>query len=211
MVRAEPDERSDLDFLQHDNCNCRIGSRTGGCDPDPRLLSGRPPPAALLLVGNSLKPAKRLISSIAGRLVDPFWLCSALPCFWSGRRARRHRKKDGEEHRYWSAAENRRVGVAVSCGGMCCIWARSTPRRTWRGGEASRYSMSSARCHARWRCFPRITLIDCRPTSRSCGCAICEAVGWPNMPFVAIKSEEQQACRWRTGPARSWWLTARRR
>src|ERR1700757_2504590 len=38
--------------------------------------------------------------------------------------------KDGKQHRYWSVVENTRVARGAWCSGTCCIWARSTTRKS---------------------------------------------------------------------------------
>src|SRR6266478_5929565 len=44
------------------------------------------------------------------------------------------RRKDGKQHRYWSVVENTRVAGGAWCSDMCCTWAKSTTRRSWRAG-----------------------------------------------------------------------------
>jgi len=38
----------------------------------------------------------------------------------------KERRKDGQQHRYWSVVENTGVAGAAWCSGTCCTWARST-------------------------------------------------------------------------------------
>jgi hypothetical protein len=45
------------------------------------------------------------------------------------------RRKNGKQQRYWSVVESTRVAGGRWCSGTCCIWARSTTRRNWRGGS----------------------------------------------------------------------------
>ncbi len=54
------------------------------------------------------------------------------------------RKKDGKEHTYFSVVKNKRVHGKRVVQRQCCIWARSTPRRSGRG-------VSRLRCWTKYR------------------------------------------------------------
>src|SRR5712664_3834489 len=88
---------------------------------------------------------------------------------------RTERKKNGKTHHYWNVVENKRLegGRVVQrhvlylgeinssqadewCSGMCCISARSTPRRRRRGARRSKCLTRTPAVRERWRCFRRI-------------------------------------------------------
>ena len=82
----------------------------------------------------------------------------------------------------WQGApllEHRRESTAArwpgARSGTCCIWARSTPRRSGRGASRSRCSTRTLSRRARCRCFPRIALTKPWWTTRSCAVSVAAA------------------------------------
>ena len=64
-------------------------------------------------------------------------------------------------------SRTRASAAGAWCSGTCCIWARSTTRKNWRGGGRSRLSRTAPGDPARCRCFPKTAAKGCWRTPRS--------------------------------------------
>ena len=123
-------------------------------------------------------------------------------CFCAPRPARRTAKST-------AIGALSRTGVSRMggcCNAMCCIWGRSTPRRSWRGVNRLKYSKTAQRHRARSRYSPKIDVKGWCRMKRWCGCGSlsCGCAGPGNGVRVGWRFGCGKSCGWMSsGPSGS--------